>query len=130
MSQYLVATRIYPSLGRIIRSEEKDPDVEDQRWKAIRASTWYNERSDLDDRYALVTNLNGSFHATGERCSHIGGDLAKGKLVGLTVIFPVHGSGLHLRTGRVAKNVRIQFIGRTADPEVFKVGAEGEDAFV
>ncbi|MGD0057582.1 MAG: Rieske 2Fe-2S domain-containing protein [Methanomassiliicoccales archaeon] len=84
----------------------------------------------LDSKDVLVANVNGSFYAIREKCSHKGGDLAKGKLIGYTVRCPVHGSEFDLRTGQVVKNVRIPFIGKAADLKVFKVSVEGEDVFV
>lgn len=84
----------------------------------------------LDSKDVLVANVNGSFYAISGRCSHKGGDLAKGKLVGFTVRCPLHGSEFDLRTGKVVKNVRIPFIGKATDLKVFKVGVDGDDVFV
>jgi len=88
------------------------------------------KRFSLDSKDVLVANVNGSFYAISGKCSHKGGDLAKGKLIGHIVRCPLHGSEYDLRTGRVVKNVRIPFIGRAVDLKVFKVSVEGEEVFV
>jgi nitrite reductase/ring-hydroxylating ferredoxin subunit len=56
-------------------------------------------------RRILLANVGGSFHAMDAVCSHMQGDLAKGKLEGKIVTCPVHGSRFDVTTGKVVGNV-------------------------
>ena len=49
----------------------------------------------------LLVKHDGRIFALGERCAHLGGPLAEGKLEGTTVVCPWHGSRFSLEDGRV-----------------------------
>ena len=72
----------------------------------------------------MLANVNGTFYALNNKCTHAGGPLAKGKLEGFVVQCPLHGSKFDVRTGAVA--------GPPAQiPErVFAVKVEGKDVLV
>ena len=72
----------------------------------------------------MVANVNGTFYALANKCTHAGGPLAKGKLEGFVVQCPLHGSKFDVRTGAV--------VGPPAQiPErVFAVKVEGKDVLV
>jgi 3-phenylpropionate/trans-cinnamate dioxygenase ferredoxin subunit len=53
----------------------------------------------------LVANIGGTFHAMDAVCSHMQGDLAKGRLEGSVVTCPRHGSRFDVTTGKVVGNV-------------------------
>ena len=53
----------------------------------------------------LVANIGGAFHAMDAVCSHMQGDLAKGRLEGSVVTCPRHGSRFDVTTGKVVGNV-------------------------
>ncbi|MDD1647352.1 MAG: Rieske 2Fe-2S domain-containing protein [Methanomicrobiales archaeon] len=53
----------------------------------------------------LVANIGGTFHAMDAVCSHMQGDLTKGKLEGAVVTCPRHGSRYDVTTGKVVQNV-------------------------
>lgn len=53
----------------------------------------------------LVANIGGTFHAMDAVCSHMQGDLSKGKLAGSVVTCPRHGSRYDVTTGKVVGNV-------------------------
>jgi len=48
----------------------------------------------------LVANCGGEYCAIGNKCTHRGGDLSKGRLEGNIVTCPRHGSQFDLKTGR------------------------------
>jgi nitrite reductase/ring-hydroxylating ferredoxin subunit len=50
-----------------------------------------------------LANSGGKFLAIGNRCTHLGGPLAQGKLEGQTVECPWHGSRFDLVTGGVKR---------------------------
>ena len=72
----------------------------------------------------MVANVNGTFYALANKCTHAGGPLAKGKLEGFVVQCPLHGSKFDVRTGAV--------VGPPAQiPErVFGVKVDGNDILV
>jgi len=49
----------------------------------------------------LVANVDGNFFAIGNRCTHVGGPLAKGILQNYIVQCPLHGSKFDVRNGTV-----------------------------
>ncbi len=48
-----------------------------------------------------VFNVNGTFYAIDDMCTHAGGPLSEGELNGDTVICPWHGSCFNVKTGQV-----------------------------
>ena len=55
-----------------------------------------------DDKNILIANMAGKFYAIGGKCTHAGGDLAKGKMDGSIVTCPRHGSKFDVTTGKAA----------------------------
>jgi nitrite reductase/ring-hydroxylating ferredoxin subunit len=49
----------------------------------------------------MIANVDGTFYALKNKCTHVGGPLAKGKLEGFVVQCPWHGSKFDVRTGAV-----------------------------
>ncbi len=45
-------------------------------------------------------NVDGTFYAIGDTCTHRGGPLSEGTLEGSTVICPWHGANFDVRTGK------------------------------
>lgn len=58
-------------------------------------------RARYKDTPILLVRRDGRVHALIERCAHLGGPLAEGKLEGDTVVCPWHGSRFALETGTV-----------------------------
>jgi 3-phenylpropionate/trans-cinnamate dioxygenase ferredoxin subunit len=56
-------------------------------------------------RKILLANVAGSFYAMDAVCSHMQGDLTKGKLEGTIVTCPVHHSQYDVTNGKVFRNV-------------------------
>ena len=54
---------------------------------------------DLDDVSLLLVNVDGEFHAIENLCSHDGGELSDGEVIGTEIICPRHGSRFCLKTG-------------------------------
>ncbi len=86
-------------------------------------------------RKLLVANVGGGLHAMDATCSHMGGDLTKGKLEGSVVTCPRHGAQYDVTTGRVVKNVgfavKALTAGRSAgDLNSYEVVVEGGDVKV
>ena len=72
----------------------------------------------------MLANVNGTFYALSNKCTHMGGPLAKGSLDGFVVQCPLHGSRFDVRTGAVIRPP-------ARSPErAFPVKIEGEDVLV
>jgi nitrite reductase (NADH) small subunit/3-phenylpropionate/trans-cinnamate dioxygenase ferredoxin subunit len=66
-----------------------------------------------------LANVKGKYYAIRNTCSHLGGPLAQGKLEGLVVECPWHGSRFDLTTGEVKRGPA-----QTPEP-VYEVKTEG-----
>jgi len=51
----------------------------------------------------LLTRVEDSYYAVSNRCPHMGGKLSEGKLEGVVITCPRHGSQFDLRDGRVIR---------------------------
>jgi 3-phenylpropionate/trans-cinnamate dioxygenase ferredoxin subunit len=58
----------------------------------------------------LVVNHEGRHYAVGGRCSHMNGELARGKLEGKMVTCPRHGSVFDVTTGECVTGPKIVFL--------------------
>ncbi len=72
----------------------------------------------------LVANIEGELYAIGDRCTHRGCLLSKGKIEGDVVVCPCHRSRFNLRTGSV-----ISGPAKKSSP-VFEVEGEGTDVLI
>jgi nitrite reductase/ring-hydroxylating ferredoxin subunit len=89
-------------------------DVSDEMMKGFRAG----------DRPVLVSGIEGNFYAIGDRCTHRGCSLSKGRKEGEVVTCPCHGSRFNLKTGAVVR-------GPATEPEPsYPVTVEGSGIWV
>ena len=56
--------------------------------------------ADLDGRAIAVFNVEGSLYAIDDVCTHDGGPLAEGDLIGCEIRCPRHGARFDVRTGK------------------------------
>jgi len=76
------------------------------------------------DRGIVVSNIGGKFSAIGDKCTHRGCTLSKGRMEGEVVACPCHGSRFSLKTGAVVR-------GPATEPEpAYSVTVEGEGIWV
>ena len=79
----------------------------------------------------LLSNVDGSYYAIANKCTHLGGSLAKGVLEGHVVTCPRHGAQFDMRTGNAVGQAKIAFIKTNVkDEESYKVKVEGTDILV
>ncbi len=73
----------------------------------------------LEGREIMVANVEGSFYALPNKCTHLGGPVGRGRLTGSVVQCPWHGSKFDVRNGAVVQ-------GPAARPEpVIELKLEG-----
>lgn len=69
-------------------------------------------------------NINATFYAIANACTHVGGPLGKGRVQGTVVTCPWHGSQFDVTSGQVIK-------GPAARPvATYPVRVQGDDVFV
>jgi 3-phenylpropionate/trans-cinnamate dioxygenase ferredoxin subunit len=86
---------------------------------------------DFEGKYLLVSNLGGKYYAINGKCTHAGGDLAKGKLDGNVVTCPRHGSKFDATTGKNISGPKIGFLKLNAkDETAYPVKVEGTSVLV
>ena len=75
----------------------------------------------------LVVNYTGEYYAIGGKCTHMGGDLSKGKLDGKIVTCPRHGSRFDITTGESISGPKIGFLKlKTRKEPSYEVKIEGD----
>lgn len=77
----------------------------------------------------LIAKTKDGIYAMDGICSHMGGRLWEGKLDGIRVKCPRHGSEFDVTTGRNVKKPWLPF-GKAADLRSYPVTVEGEDVYL
>lgn len=95
----------------------------------LQADTMIKVRHDKCE--ILLAFVGGAYYALNNRCPHMGGSLADGRLEGTTVTCPRHGSSFDIRTGQVLQDPRLLFIKmRVSEAESLPVRIDGEKILV
>jgi 3-phenylpropionate/trans-cinnamate dioxygenase ferredoxin subunit len=82
----------------------------------------------LEGKEILLTNIQNSYYAIDNKCSHMGGSLNDGKLNGSHVICPKHGSIFDVTTGKVVQSGKLLFIKvKVHDLNSYPIKIEGTD---
>ena len=85
----------------------------------------------VNGKELLVVNLEGSFYAMDDRCSHMKGDLSTGTLSGNIVTCPRHGSQFDVTSARIVRGPKIAFIKmKGRDLSAYATRVEGLDLLV
>ena len=81
----------------------------------------------IDGKEILVVNYDGNYYAIGGKCTHMGGDLSKGRLDGKIVICPKHGSKFDVITGKCVAGPKVGFLKlKTKDETTYEVRVDGK----
>lgn len=76
----------------------------------------------------LLANVNSSYYAIDNTCTHLGGSLVDGTLEGKVVTCPRHGSKFDVTTGKAVGKAKIAFIKvMPKDEKSYAVKVEGMD---
>jgi len=78
----------------------------------------------VDGKEILIVNVEGKYHAIGNKCTHRGGDLSKGIMSGKVVKCPRHGAKFDVTTGEVAAGPA-----KKSEP-TFEVKVEGKNVLL
>ena len=79
----------------------------------------------------LLANVDGSYFAIANKCTHAGGSLSKGVLNGSIVTCPRHGSQFDVKTGKAVGGAKIAFLKiQVKDEESYMVKVEGTTILV
>jgi nitrite reductase/ring-hydroxylating ferredoxin subunit len=79
---------------------------------------------DAEGKPVLLVNLNGTFYAIGNKCTHSGCRLSNGTLKGDTVQCGCHGSIFDVKTGNVVKGPA-----KNSEPK-YEVKIENDQIFI
>jgi nitrite reductase/ring-hydroxylating ferredoxin subunit len=78
----------------------------------------------IDDLEIALFNLEGSFFAIKDICTHDQASLSEGELVGDTIVCPWHGACFSVRTGEALSLPAIESV------ETFPVILQGDEVYV
>jgi 3-phenylpropionate/trans-cinnamate dioxygenase ferredoxin subunit len=81
----------------------------------------------VDGADVLVANCDDALYAVSNVCTHMGGNLSKGRLNGFLVECPLHGASFDLRTGANTAPPKVGSLGtKLADLKAYPVILEGK----
>jgi 3-phenylpropionate/trans-cinnamate dioxygenase ferredoxin subunit len=79
----------------------------------------------------LLSNIDGSYYAIANKCTHFGGSLVKGSLEGSIVTCPRHGARFDVKTGQAVGDAKIAFVKmKVKDEERYPVKVDGTEILV
>lgn len=73
------------------------------------------KKFNISGRDILITNLDGSFYAIANTCTHMGGSLADGLLENGVVKCPRHGAEYDVKTGKCVGKLSFLFVKKLTD---------------
>jgi 3-phenylpropionate/trans-cinnamate dioxygenase ferredoxin subunit len=79
---------------------------------------------EIDGRAIALFNIDGVFHAIDDICTHDGGPLAEGELIGCEIVCPRHGARFDVKTGRALSMPAIEPV------VVHAIEVRGDDVYV
>jgi nitrite reductase/ring-hydroxylating ferredoxin subunit len=85
----------------------------------------------VGDKDVLIVNVNGAFYAIGGKCTHHGGNLAKGTLEGKILTCPSHHAQFDVTTGKVVSHPKVPLVHPKANDEVtYEVKVDQENILI
>ena len=83
------------------------------------------------DREILIANVNRTYYAIGNKCTHANGDLSQGTLEGNVVTCPKHNSKFDVATGKVVAPPKVGFFHpKIHDEPSYSLKVEGENVLI
>ena len=85
----------------------------------------------VEGKEILLANIDGAYYSIDNKCPHMGGSLADGKLEGNNIVCPKHGSIFDVKTGKVSMRGKLFFIDvKVTDLKSYPVKIEDEDILI
>lgn len=85
----------------------------------------------LEGHEIMLARLDDGYYAISNKCPHMGGSLADGRLEGQNIICPRHGSVFDVKTGKSVQGGKMAFIKFHVDNvTAYPVKTEGADVMV
>jgi 3-phenylpropionate/trans-cinnamate dioxygenase ferredoxin subunit len=79
----------------------------------------------------LLANVDGVYYAIANKCTHLGGSLAKGALDGSIVTCPRHGAQFDVKTGQAVAEAKILVVKMKVKDEVkYEVRVDGTNILI
>jgi 3-phenylpropionate/trans-cinnamate dioxygenase ferredoxin component len=116
----------YNPQDRLVQKGEKDMSlIEIAKTAQVPSGTMHAFQ--VEDKKILIANVDGKYYAINGICTHMGGDLSKGKLEGKIVTCPRHGAKFDVTTGKSVSGPKIAFLKlKTQDEPAYEVKVEGD----
>lgn len=82
----------------------------------------------INDKEIAVFKIDNFYYGISRKCTHMGGNLAKGKLDGKIVICPLHGARYDLESGDLVQQVGpvAGLLKKAKSTQTYKIWAENE----
>jgi 3-phenylpropionate/trans-cinnamate dioxygenase ferredoxin subunit len=85
----------------------------------------------VNGKEILATNYDGKYYAMNLKCTHMGGDLSRGKLEGRMVTCPRHGAKFDVTTGECISGPKMGFMKpKIKNGTIYTVKVEGNNILV
>ena len=85
----------------------------------------------VEGKEVLLANVNSNYFAIANKCTHLGGSLAKGSLAGNVVTCPRHGAQFDVTTGQAVGEAKIAFVKmKVNDEAAYEIKVDGEDILI
>ena len=86
----------------------------------------------INGKDIAVFFIDGKYYAIQRKCTHMGGNLLKGKLEGKTIKCPLHGAVYDLETGELRQQVGTLagILKKAKNAEIFKIIEENGQLFI
>ena len=86
----------------------------------------------LKNKDIAIFNVEGEFFAIDRKCTHLKGNLAKGKIDGKTIQCPLHGAIFNLETGELTNppGTLAGWFKKAKHTNVYKVNIKNEELFI
>ena len=99
--------------------------------QAIELGPGNKKKVSLEGKEILLTNINDSYYAVDNTCTHMGGSLYEGDLDGSHIVCPKHGSIFDVMTGEVITRGKLFFINvKVHNLQSYPVKIEGNDIMI
>lgn len=79
---------------------------------------------EIDDQFVVLVRVDGQFYCIDDVCTHDGGPLGEGKLIGFHIACPRHGAQFDVRSGKAMT------MPATEDTQAHEVRVEGDNILV